>query len=150
MISRIFSIPDSDPGSGSRILESGVKKNTGSVSEKLVVAGTCCPYMSSLNYCNQTKYGNKQSLLWNLCVLLMYIFLLLRIVKFYANNYSGDPLRSTRSLHARARKVIPTPNLTVLPLLNVSACSNSRPHTNPSPGHVGLPLSNSNPSVIVC
>jgi hypothetical protein len=65
-----------------------------------VVTGTCRPYMSSLNYCNQTKYQNKQSLLWNLCVLLTYIFLLLRTVKFYANNYTGDPLRSTRSLHA--------------------------------------------------
>jgi hypothetical protein len=31
---------------------------------------------------------------------LTYIFLLLRIVKFYLNNYTGDPLRSTRSLHA--------------------------------------------------
>jgi hypothetical protein len=65
-----------------------------------VVAGKCRPYMSSLIYCNQTKYGNKQSLLWNLCVLLTYIFLLLRIVKFYTSNYTGDPLRSTRSLHA--------------------------------------------------
>ncbi len=31
---------------------------------------------------------------------LTYIFLLLRIVKFYLYNYTGDPLRSTRSLHA--------------------------------------------------
>jgi hypothetical protein len=51
------------------------------------VAGTCRPYMSSLIYCIQTKYENKQSLLWNLCVLLTYIFVLLRIVKFYMNNY---------------------------------------------------------------
>jgi len=64
---------------------SQVRQNLGGA----VVAGTCRPYMSSLNYCIQTKYWNKQSLLWNLCVLLTYIFLLLRIVKFYMNNYSG-------------------------------------------------------------
>jgi hypothetical protein len=50
----------------------------------------------------------------------------------------------------RARKVIPTPNLPVLPLLCHSACSNSRPHTHTDPGHVDLRLSNSNPPVIVC
>jgi hypothetical protein len=54
----------------------------------------------------------------------------------------------TQSL--RARKVIPTPNLPVLPLLCHSACSNSRPHTHTNPGHVDLHLSNSNPPVIVC
>ncbi len=54
----------------------------------LVVLVTCRPYMSSLYICYQTKYLNKQSLFWNLCVLLTYIFLLLRIVKFYTYNYT--------------------------------------------------------------
>ncbi len=67
-----------------------------------VVAGKCRAYMSSLIYCIQTKYGKKQSLLWNLCVLLTYMFLLLRIVKFYTNNYKRvfliNTLCSTRTI----------------------------------------------------
>jgi len=55
---------------------------------KTVVMGTCHPYMSSLNYCNQTKYENKQSLLWNLCVLLTYIFCYCESLSFYVNNYT--------------------------------------------------------------
>jgi hypothetical protein len=35
-----------------------------------VVMGTCRPYMSSLKYCNQTKYDNKQTLFWNLMCLI--------------------------------------------------------------------------------
>jgi hypothetical protein len=62
--------------------------------------GTCRPYISSLNYGNQTKYENKQSLLWNLCVLLTYLFCYCESLSFYVNNYTGDPLHSTRSLHA--------------------------------------------------
>ena len=47
-----------------------------------VVLVICRPYMSSLYSRYQTKYYNKQPLLWNLCVLLTYIFLLLRIFEF--------------------------------------------------------------------
>ncbi len=53
-----------------------------------VVMGTGRPYMSPLNYCIQTKYLNKQTLLWNLCVLLTYIIQYCELFKFYVNNYS--------------------------------------------------------------
>ena len=36
----------------------------------VVVVDTYRPYMSSLKYSTQTKYENKQALLWRLCVLL--------------------------------------------------------------------------------
>jgi hypothetical protein len=45
--------------------------------------GTDRQYMSSLNYCIQTKYRNKQTLLWNLCVLLTYIIQYYKLFKFY-------------------------------------------------------------------
>jgi hypothetical protein len=36
------------------------------------------------------KYRNKQTLHWNLCVLLTYIILVLRIVKLYVYNYNTE------------------------------------------------------------
>jgi hypothetical protein len=54
--------------------------------------------MSSLNYCNQTKYENKQSLLWNLCVLLTYIFCYCESLSFYVNNYSWKITKLTMKI----------------------------------------------------
>ncbi len=82
-----------------------------------MVAGTCRPYMSSLIYCNQTKYGNKHSHLWNLCVLLTYIILLLRIVKFYMNNYKGKKIFRFGYLHLS--KIF----YEIIPLMHINFCS---------------------------
>ncbi len=68
-----------------------------------VVAGTCRLYMSSLIYCNQTKYGNKQSLLWNLCVLLTYCLILPGTLDnpVYTEVYTGRNSRKMASSHMK-------------------------------------------------
>jgi hypothetical protein len=52
-----------------------------------VVTGICRQDMSSLYICVQTKYRNKQTLLWILCVLLTYIFKYCEYLCVYVNIY---------------------------------------------------------------
>jgi hypothetical protein len=67
---------------------------------RYVVLDTCRPYMSSLYICTKPNTIINNYFSGSYVSHLTYIFLLLRIVKFYLNTYTGDPLRSTRSLHA--------------------------------------------------
>jgi hypothetical protein len=57
------------------------------------VLDTCRPYMSSLYICTKPNTIINNHFSGSYVSHLTYIFLLLRIVKFYLNNYKMDPAK---------------------------------------------------------